>query len=116
VALSSAGLLDRPLCIDCICIPLAGHTLSEAFSYMGCLYSAVTVYSQVNWIDNVDDYLSRGWVMQELLLAKQILAPRVQKALNETIKKLTDLGNRILDVLNNILRRCGQIEAGEWIV
>ena len=54
LALSAAGKLGRSLWLDCLCIPLSGHDLQQAFEYMGCLYSAVSVYSQVNWIDDVD--------------------------------------------------------------
>lgn len=104
VALEAAGRLGRPFWIDCVCIPLSGHTLGDAFGYMGALYSALWVYSQVNWIEPVDDYLSRGWIMQEFLLAHQILSADVERALLASIAALRDAGARILAVLHAVLR------------
>jgi len=103
VALEAAGRLGRSLWIDCVCIPVSGQTLGMAFGYMGCLYSAVCVYSQVNWIEDVDNYLSRGWVMQEFLLANQILSPKVEADLVETIGTLQGAQVRILDVLRSVV-------------
>jgi hypothetical protein len=60
--------------IDCLSIPLSGHDLATAFSYMGHLYICFPVVSQLLWTTRGwAQYLRRGWIQQETLLSRLII-------------------------------------------
>lgn len=94
-ALIEASFLKRPVWIDQICIASSKHKLNEAFQFMGALYAYCPVYSQINWNSDVDTYLSRGWVLQEFLLAEQLLRPDVEKRIKALILRFKVVGAHV---------------------
>lgn len=104
--------LQEAIWLDLVCIQGSGHTLQMALNYMGFVYSAFRSFSQIHWRapEDFQEYSSRGWVMQEFLVAESFLTPHLHVRLLTDLEHTREAGLQIFEGFKVMFQGIGSYE------